>query len=80
MGRFLFVGWLFVMALACLVVAVAERSWGWLAGALVLGPVAWVQPHAAAPGVRARLEQPSGRFLLIAFGAMLAIAGLIFAL
>lgn len=80
MGRFLFVGWLFVMAIACLVVAVAERSWGWLAGALLLGPVAWYSRTLLHREFEHGSEQPSGKFLLVAIGAMLAIMGLIFAL
>ncbi len=80
MGRFLFVGWLFVMALACLVVAVAERSWGWLAGALILGPVAWYARTQLHREFEHGSGQPSGTFLLYAFGALLAIMGLIFAL
>lgn len=80
MGRFLFVGWLFVMAGACLLVAAAERSWGWLAGALVLGPVAWYSRTLLSREFESGSPQPSGRFLLYAIGVMLAAIGLIFAI
>jgi hypothetical protein len=36
MGRASFVAWLFVTAAACVVIAIGERSFGWLIGGLVL--------------------------------------------
>jgi len=40
MGRVSFVAWLFVMAIASLVLAIGERSLGWFLGAIVLAFVA----------------------------------------
>jgi hypothetical protein len=35
MGRVTFVALLFVMSLACIVIAIGERSFGWVVGAVV---------------------------------------------
>ena len=40
MGRVSFVAWLVVMAVASLLIAVTNKSWGWFAGAIVLAVVA----------------------------------------
>jgi hypothetical protein len=40
MGRTSFVTWLFVMSAACVLIAVGDRSWGWLVGAIVFASVA----------------------------------------
>lgn len=40
MGRASFVGWLFIMAIACFIVAAADKSWGWAVGGAVFVAVA----------------------------------------
>lgn len=40
MGRTAFVAWLFVTAAACVVIAIGDRSLGWLIGGIVLFSVA----------------------------------------
>jgi hypothetical protein len=40
MGRASFVAWLFIMAIACFVMAAADASWGWLIGGIVFLSVA----------------------------------------
>lgn len=40
MGRISFVAWLFVMAAACVLIAIGDRSWGWLIGGIVFFAVA----------------------------------------
>ena len=40
MGRTTFVAWLFVTAAACVVIAIGDRSLGWLIGGIVLFSVA----------------------------------------
>lgn len=40
MGRITFVAMLFVMAAACVIVAIGDRSWGWLVGSFVFISVA----------------------------------------
>lgn len=36
MGRTAFVAWLYIMAAACVVIAIGDRAWGWLIGGIVL--------------------------------------------
>jgi hypothetical protein len=78
MGSASFVAWLFVSAVACLVVAFAERSVGWLLGCVVLSTVALYarrQLRRESGGGRA---SASGGFVLTAIAAMLVAMAFIF--
>ena len=35
MGRLSFVAWLYIMAATCVLIAIGDRSWGWLIGGVV---------------------------------------------
>ncbi len=41
MGRTSFVAWLFIMSIACVVIAIGDRSLGWFVGGVVLSAVAF---------------------------------------
>jgi hypothetical protein len=77
-GRISFVAWLFVSALACLLLAAIESSLGWLIGGIILVLVA-VFAHRLLKRERDVGRQgPSLRFAGLAMLAMLIVMGLLF--
>lgn len=40
MGRATFTAWLYIMALACLGIAIGDKKWGWLVGSVIFLVVA----------------------------------------
>lgn len=78
MGRTTFVAWLYVMAAACVVIAIGDRAWGWLIGGGIFFGVA----HVARRLLRAEAVQgragPRFSFVTVALLVMLVVMFLLF--
>ena len=78
MGRTTFVVVLFIMAAACVVIAMTSRSWGWLVGAILFSVVGIMARR------RLKAEQETGRepprlgFVGMAILGMLLAMGFLF--
>jgi hypothetical protein len=78
MGRTTFVATLFIMAAACVVIAISDHAWGWLIGAILFSAVAIVARR------RLKAEQETGRapprlsFVGLAMVGMLLAMGFLF--
>jgi len=76
MGRALFVAWLFISALACLVIAGTRFSLGWLLGGIVLFPVAVSALRQFKKEQETGRATPSGGF--VAKAILIMIAAMLF--
>jgi hypothetical protein len=65
------VGWLFISAIACIVLAATNKSFGWLVGSVVLFLVAMYARKQLGREIEVGRENASGRFVGIAMLVML---------
>ncbi|MGL6290600.1 MAG: hypothetical protein ACRC2H_07950 [Silanimonas sp.] len=75
MSRTAFVGTLYVMALACLVIAITDGAFGWLLGAAVVGVIAEIARRQA---VREHVEGRAGMRGWLVGGLMLFMVAAIY--
>ena len=78
MGRLSFVAVLYIMAAACVVIAVAGRSWGWLLGAVVFFVVAIAARRQLKREHETGREPPRIGFVGLAMLAMLVVMFFLF--
>lgn len=80
MGRLSFVVMLFVMALACFVLALTDGSWGWAIGAVIFLAVGIMarRQYGAEGDSEDGPEVASNKFIMVAFLALFAGFGAIF--
>ena len=77
MGRATFVAWLYIMAVACLAIAMGDKKWGWVAGAVIFLVVAEAARRLMKGG-----EESNGparvSFVALAMLVMLSAMGILF--
>jgi len=77
MGKATFTAWLYIMAVACLAIAMGDKAWGWVAGAVVFLVVAEMARRMLKGG-----EESNGparvSFVALAMLVMLSAMGLLF--
>lgn len=78
MGRLSFVIWLHVMAMACGVIALTERSWAWFIGGIVLLVVATMARRLRSDEAATGHTGPRIGFVGVAMLLMLAVMALLF--
>jgi 1,4-dihydroxy-2-naphthoate octaprenyltransferase len=78
MGRTSFVACLYVMAAACVVIAISDRSWGWLIGSAIFFGVATAARRALKKEHETGREAPRLGFVGFAMLGMVAVMGILF--
>jgi hypothetical protein len=78
MGRTSFVAWLYIMAGACVLIALGDRAWGWLMGAIIFFAVADLARRQLKKEVEAGPAPPRFAFVGLAMLVMLVVMFFLF--